>query len=233
MRPAGYVKNDGGYLTALNAWTPKSIAGLAVWLRADMGVITGTGGVSEWIDQSGNWNSAAQTNSAWRPDLNASDSNLNSQPSLTFGASQAMDLALNETSSDWTVFSVAYVSSTSGTRSIMDDGASAMRYRAVSGNMTSWDGASQVSQTMAVGAHAICARHGASAGMVRVGASSTAGTLAAVAISNPKLGARNANSTADNWLSEIAEHIVYQSALSDTDVQAVMDYLGARYSVTV
>jgi len=215
------------------AWLPTDTANLALWLRADLGVTTDTGGVDAWVDQSGLSNGAAQTNSAWRPDFNASDSNLNGQPSLTFGASQAMDLALNETSSDWTFFAVVYVSSASGTRSIMDDGAGALRYRAVSGNMTSYDGASQVNHGMTVGAHAVCVRHGAGVGMVRVGASSTAGTLAAVAITAPKFGARHANATADNWLSQIAEHIVFQRALSDDEIQTAMDYLGTRYGVTV
>ena len=43
---------------------------LQLWLRADAGVVTNSAGlVSQWNDQSGNANSAAQTNSNFEPAL--------------------------------------------------------------------------------------------------------------------------------------------------------------------
>lgn len=39
---------------------PRSVAALAVWLRADLGVSNTAGSITAWVDQSGNGNSLAQ-----------------------------------------------------------------------------------------------------------------------------------------------------------------------------
>ncbi len=69
------------------AFTPGSLAGLQLWLRADLGV-TGSP-VSAWADQSGvgdaNRN-AAQVTAGRRPAFNASNASYNNQPTVDFTA---------------------------------------------------------------------------------------------------------------------------------------------------
>ncbi len=59
------------------AWTPLSLPGVNLWLRADMGV-TGTSPVTAWADQSGHGNNAAATGS-W---VFAATGGPNSQPCI-------------------------------------------------------------------------------------------------------------------------------------------------------
>lgn len=63
------------------AFTPASLSGLALWLRADLGVtVNGSTQVTAWADQSGN-NNNATTFSNLQP-LVASDSNFNNQATI-------------------------------------------------------------------------------------------------------------------------------------------------------
>lgn len=59
-------------------------SGLKLWLKADAGITTVSGGVQSWADQSGNGNDVAAVIS--RPTFVASA--INSQPGMTFGANQ-------------------------------------------------------------------------------------------------------------------------------------------------
>jgi len=211
------------------AWTPASIPNGAMWLRADT-VTEDTGGVDLATDKFGLGNDASQSASANRPDLIASDSNLNSQPSMTFDASQALDCALNEASSDWTIFAAVQNDVAAGIRAILDS--PSIRFRGYGTNLRCDNGATNLTVSMGAGAHVVCARLGSS-GLVRVDASEATGTLAAAAYSIPHLGSRYTNYTTDNWQGEIAEVIVYQRALTDDEIDTVMEYLGARYGVSV
>jgi hypothetical protein len=59
--------------------------GLQVWLRADAGVMTNASGlVTNWVDQSGNGNDAAQANTTSAPLLMANV--INGEPALDFGS---------------------------------------------------------------------------------------------------------------------------------------------------
>ncbi len=65
--------------------TPDQIAGLSLWLKADSGVVLTSGGVSQWLDASGNNNNAVQnTDSSYRPTLNPSVPELNGYPAVHF-----------------------------------------------------------------------------------------------------------------------------------------------------
>ncbi len=58
---------------------------LALWLKADAGVVETSGYVSQWTDQSGNGNNAVQANSAAQPFLNAGVAN--GLPAIYFNGS--------------------------------------------------------------------------------------------------------------------------------------------------
>jgi hypothetical protein len=65
---------------------PNSLSNLSIWLRADAGVITVSGAVSQWNDQSGNGNNAAQTTATSRP-LLANSLQYNNLPVIRFDGS--------------------------------------------------------------------------------------------------------------------------------------------------
>ena len=235
-----WVRNDGTYAAAAVDATPypKQFPNLALWLDAGQGVTTDTGGVSTWADQSGLGNDAIQTTDSARPDLNATDSNLNDQPSITFGAGSGQFLAhaMSASSTDWTWFAVVYAGSTSPLAALYDAGGGAnFRWRATGGAMYSAVAGASLNASLGTSAgHVICARHGSGVGLMRVDATESTGTLAAFSLPGGGcIGGRYTDSGDEPWVDEIAEIIAYKVALSDTHVDAICDYLGSKYSITV
>jgi hypothetical protein len=73
---------------AAASFLPPSPGNLEVWLNAGTGVTAGGGGaVSAWADQSGNGHNATQSIAADQPVLVASSSSFNGQPALSFNGS--------------------------------------------------------------------------------------------------------------------------------------------------
>jgi len=64
------------------AFSPASLSGLVLWLRADLGITLNGGNVSAWADQSGAGNTFNQPTASKQPVFNAVDANLNNQPSI-------------------------------------------------------------------------------------------------------------------------------------------------------
>ena len=67
-------------------FTPASLSGLILWLRADLGITLAGAKVSAWADQSGNGNDFTQAVDARRPTFTASDANFNNQAVVTGAA---------------------------------------------------------------------------------------------------------------------------------------------------
>lgn len=67
--PSGSAYQPEKHLFDVGGFSPKSISNLVLWLRADLGTNTTTGGaaVTSWADQSGNGNNAAQGTAANQP----------------------------------------------------------------------------------------------------------------------------------------------------------------------
>ena len=86
-------------------FSPSSVSGLNLWLKADAGVTTTTGdAVTTWSDQSGNGNNATQASGAYQPILNPGV--LNGYNAVTFN-NKTMNLASNiQLTSDFTYFQV-------------------------------------------------------------------------------------------------------------------------------
>ena len=85
---------------------PTSIAGCILWLRADQGVTDAGGQVTDWADQSGSDNHAAQPVDIKRPTL-VSDGGPNGTPALDFERAQGdfLELAnLDDASVDYTLY---------------------------------------------------------------------------------------------------------------------------------
>lgn len=230
--------NDGSYAPKVvptpDIFDPTDFANLIMWMRADSYASQDVSGLSSWLDKHSSNYDASQVTAASRPDLNTSDVNLNNRASITFGASQSFAMELTATSTEWTWFAVIYNNTNTGTRAIVDDSSTGFRFRAVGANLTIYDGTNSLSVGLGLGAAVVCCRFSAS-GVVRIdeGGTSTesTGTMAAVAITTPQMGSRFSSATSDNWEDEIAEIIAYDAALSDVDIDTMMDYLGARYGI--
>jgi hypothetical protein len=73
---------------------PQQAADLLLWLRSDLGVVSSTGAVSQWNDQSGNGNNASQATGTAKPTLSTGALNSAVLPTLTFnGTSQNLSMA--------------------------------------------------------------------------------------------------------------------------------------------
>lgn len=75
----------------LGVFTPKSIAGAVLWLRADLGVTLVSGKVSAWADQSGAGDAnknATQSNATLRPVVNATG--IGGKPVIEFAGAQEL-----------------------------------------------------------------------------------------------------------------------------------------------
>ena len=69
-------------------FSPSSIAGLKLWLRADVGVTQSGGVVSAWADQSGQGNNFAQSTGVLQPPFNSSS--IGGRPSVGGTLSKSM-----------------------------------------------------------------------------------------------------------------------------------------------
>lgn len=121
-----YLYNSGNgqdpYATAGALWTPTQLAGaLALWLNA--GSITGVSDgndITTWPDDGDNSFTLTQGDSAKRPSYNASDSNFNSKPTVTFDGVdeffQDLSVGANPFGSTGDLFLVLKLASTSGVK---------------------------------------------------------------------------------------------------------------------
>jgi len=72
------------------SFTPKSLPGLLLWLRADLGITLAGSKVSAWADQSGNGYDFAQGTDARRPVFNAGSATFSGQPCAQYAAGQIL-----------------------------------------------------------------------------------------------------------------------------------------------
>lgn len=114
--PAGIGSGDG-------VTSPRNV----LWLRADAGTTVTGGKVSAWNDQSGNGFSAIQATGSLQPSFTTSNANLNNQPSINFGPTNANNIhlaiaddALFDGSSEMSFFVVLRTTSTTSIQGFLN-----------------------------------------------------------------------------------------------------------------
>jgi len=227
-----------------SAQTPGGLPNSVLWLRGDIGA-----GPSSWIDQSGSGNGFLQSNPLNQPTPNVNAFNFN--PALSFdGAnsfmSQPAPTGFPTNGSDRTMFVVANATGTAGYRWII-----------VYGNVGSVGGTCQMgNHDGALGNdfygndfeygnywNAAQNSNGALASFTLNGGTGTqydrgnllqsqaiAGLSASSA--NAVIGAINTSST-ELWQGNIAEVIIFNTALTDAERNQVESYLALKYGFTL
>ncbi len=102
-------------------FTPSELSGLQGWYRADAGVTTVSGAVSQWNDQSGNAHHWSQATSANRPGY--ATNQINGLPAITFASSlsQWMGTTGIGLSGDFHIFAVVKLTTNGTTRVLLGD----------------------------------------------------------------------------------------------------------------
>lgn len=246
--PGIWTLDEAARYRAASSWPsavpPMSVtANLAMWLKADAGVLDGSGAaitvdntaVATWQDQSGNGRDATQSTSGSRPVLRTAANGKNNLPVVYFGGSQSLSMTNIQSNSMLTVFMVLYQSA----NRMLLGGASDSTFVGTSvGNQilvrNSGDGGATISSagTDAVWAYVCVNRGGTGTNQVSVrvngvekGLSTTSGTI--------NLGSVAKRSTAGGQFGTgyFGEILVYSSSLSSIDVGAVENYLSFKWGI--
>ena len=218
------------------AFTPTTISGCILWLRADLGVTLASGKVSAWADQSGNSNNFSQGTAAQQPVFNSSG--VNGQPTLSFTAANSTFLlgpTLDATGFTGLTFVVMVNYTSTATfamfvsQSELDelrafsDGTSLQMATSFSNNC---NGATNRSGVWGMA----CGRHVSSTNAVDVSwkkvldASATGGALGASVLA---IGARSSGSF--YMTGQIAEVAAYNRAITDAERDQLNSYGASRY----
>jgi len=220
------------------SFSPDDIAGLQLWLDAsDESTITeSSGSVSQWDDKSGNGNHVSQGTAAdqpttgvntlnglnvisWNNDVLANTSLDLVQPLTTF-------VVVNGGSAGNYVFDSDEDNGGTNRLSLFKDASTGkFAYFATSsgvvGNLAATSGS--VVQTVEW--------NGSSSSMWQNGSLDVAGATGAAGTDGFRVGRRHDSSFF--WVGDIAEILVYDSALSTTDREALEVYLAAKWGITL
>ncbi|WP_437723085.1 carboxypeptidase regulatory-like domain-containing protein [Sorangium sp. So ce861] len=212
-------------------------AGMKLWLRADTGVTASAGKVSSWQDQSGNGLNGTMAVASRQPSLVASA--LSGKPVIRFDGAQSLGITSPIQPATFTIFIVGKNSKTSeGFSIILGPGGSTPN------NQFRWENGSQallvgigngmpiirttIGDTRAY--HALSARYdGATMAVFRDGRPISTHSFATT---GPwVLGQIGAWYSSDFMVGDLAELLVYDTALSETDRSSVNSYLRDKYAL--
>lgn len=232
--------SNTGFESNLTAWDtgaqPDTISGLQLWLKAD--AITGLNdgdSVTTWTDSSGNSNDATQSTAANKPTYKTSI--INSKPVVRFdGSNDILSLGTNITATGATIISVANnTDGASCTRTLFNAYAISL-YTCL--NNTQWS--VYASQSVTSGSQ-LDSTHSVLSAVIRsfndidlVTNGSSVNKTNGTGWPSRGSSAVGADPTnVQNHAGDIAELIVYNSALSTTNRSRLENYLRDKYAITV
>lgn len=234
------------------AFTPSQITGLALWLKAD--AITGLSdgdAITAWTDSSDNGNNATQGTAGVQPTY--STGIVNGKPVARFDGGDRLINTAASITADHTAFVVGCVTGGSGYQRMLHFGASGpatsggdfrLFFGAINGNFATfwgtatgaaWNDTAANTPTQSVTNFSILTakRDGAVGTPYKNGTAQNAkNSIGTRTSTGYAVGASAAESI--QWLiGDIAEVIIYDSALSDANRQAVEAYLSAKYGIAL
>ena len=239
------VFNSVAYMTSV----PQRSANLITWLRADAGVTYNSGQVSLWADQSGNGNNAGQATSADQPTL--STGAINGLPALSFnGSSQFLQFGSGfaNFSSGASIFVVTNPATLGSYQTWVSFGNSGSNYLGL--EQTSTSGSVSFYTYSGSSSSAVTAASALSASQYQLVESVYNGTNTATIYNNgvqkgtgsslltaPTTPPRTINyvgqfAGSGAYLNgQIAEILVYNTALSSVQRAAVESYIYSKYGI--
>lgn len=225
---------------------PQGAGTLQAWFRADLGVTQVANVVSAWADQSqiGDSNrNLSQATSTARPTLHPSDAAYNNQATIAFNASLSQFLQSGTWSAalaqPCTIFVVGNTDGTNANQTFCDDAAgtgrvlletnynSTSHYELYAGSFMD----STVAYTSSPVIFGAIVNGNSSKTFLSADTATATGAAGAHALQGLTLGAAFSGGAPLNG--KIAEFLAFSGALSQPNINKVMAYLGARYSITV
>ena len=222
--------------------SPDDISGLLVWFKADAGVFSDAGStpannndtVQQWNDQSGNAIHASQATSGSRPTYRTNQ--VNGLPAVDFATSKWMAFA-QQTVTDVTIFAVVKQGSAAAVKTILGGNANDnTKIKLFFNNYnlkTEQHTVESFEEEPITDFIQVYQRSNGTNTVLRVDEvdTGTPGT-AASSLGVSHLGAFLSSGTATGFLNGlIAELILYNGALSDTDRAVVESYLRTKYAL--
>lgn len=243
--PFGAVAEEAGF-------SPNDLAGLVIWLDAEAGITLESGSVLFWEDQGTESNDFIQGNEPNRPLLNATG--LNGFPSVSFdGSNDFMRLDENSSLDLTTNFSMWFVinpvvdgsfhqlmwkgiSGNTGYQLRINNGNN-LQVKTADGSTTDTDGSSVdltngvdiiLEVNYKIGGDIEFRTNGVLLGTVK---SSTNASIATNSL-DYGLAVENPDSPNDLFEGEIAQHLLYNNALSTDKRNLLGNYFAGRYNLT-
>ncbi len=232
--------SNTGFESNLTSWNtgsqPDSTSGLQVWLKADS--ITGLSddeAVTTWTDSSSVSNNVTQSTADKKPLYKTNI--INSQPVVRFdGTNDTLTGAFSSSvSTPYTLFAVAtFRSSYTSQEAILDGGGDLNGYlfRSVNNSSAYFNNSNQIGSVAATtnnwNIYSVLVNGASSALRANNGTAAT-GTLAGTALLGLRLAERGGGVEFGDV--DIAEVMVYNSALSTSDRQGLEAYLQGKYGI--
>lgn len=221
---------------------------MAVWLKSDFGVRTSGSNVTDWTDMSGSGNTASQSNNAKRPTLVTNA--VNSLPALAFdGATQFLQspAGLADFTAGATAFIVTKPTSIVNNARFFDFGNGSTSNNLYFSETTA-NGTNLYSYNGSSASH-VTSASGVTAGQYQILEALHDGTGAAFLYTNGVLGGQGLLNNITNisrsgnffgtdfakslfFSGQMAEVIIYKSAITPAQRATVESYLAARYAIT-
>jgi hypothetical protein len=225
------------------AFTPASIAGLQLWLKADAGTFQDSGlttpasadgnPVGGWVDQSSAGNNATQATAGLRATLKLNIQN--SKPVIRFGGTQWLGLS-GLTLTDHTIFFVIKDTTTGSSQGILGRNADLNSYFLLAGTSRQgnyWDGTNNpaiASVFPSPDAFALVESNRTSTTW-RVFKNGTQVGTDQTVLSNSLTGTAIGNANGIIMSADVGEIVAYNSYLSAGNFTLVRNYLNGRWSL--
>ena len=204
-------------------FSPASLSGLALWVRADAGL--GAGDVPVWRDQAGAGNDLVQTAPMQRPSVLVDETN--HMPLVRFDGAGDTLLFTNRLTAIRTVFWVVRrsASMTPGYRLLLGDWD--VYHFHPDANMKIWGG-----YTSAVIKNGQTRLDGALVNGTTTDRPADLSVISLVTTGNVSADAFSRDRKLDrSWWGDLAELVIFERALLPSEVQAVEAYLAGRYGI--
>lgn len=214
-------------------FSPVSISGLQLWLKADSLALNDGDLVTTWADSSGNGKDATGAG-AVRPTYKANI--LNGLPVVRFGGSHFLDQASFSQSQPATIFAVSKLTlAGASNRMIFSKNGGAGEHTLYYGSqlLSMYAGSIVTGGSSLLNAWDVLTatwNGGSSSGWVNGGTAAITGNVGSQATTTYRIGS---NTSSAFLTGDIAEIIYYSGALSLANRQAVQAYLGAKYGISV